>query len=172
MINLADYPTKHHPTKHHIALRPTYILNNLHQMTGKRLTQNSVQLHQQRTFLHKSSTQSPIQNTPQRKTFHPASRTLIVRPLHKHHNTKALSCKGVLKPIYPNPRRLGINMALGSQLSTRAQGWHNDSDDSPPLHSLSQPERGQSRPASITKSKSYQPYISIKADSHSSIHPF
>jgi hypothetical protein len=28
--NLADYPTKHHSTKHHIAVRPTYVLNNIH----------------------------------------------------------------------------------------------------------------------------------------------
>jgi hypothetical protein len=28
--NLADYPTKHHSTKHHISVRPTYVLNNLH----------------------------------------------------------------------------------------------------------------------------------------------
>ena len=27
--NLADYPSKHHPTKHHIAVRPTYVLNNI-----------------------------------------------------------------------------------------------------------------------------------------------
>ena len=26
--NLADYPTKHHSTKHHIEVRPTYVLNN------------------------------------------------------------------------------------------------------------------------------------------------
>ena len=25
--NLGDYPTKHHPVKHHIAVRPTYVLN-------------------------------------------------------------------------------------------------------------------------------------------------
>jgi len=27
--NLADYPTKNHPTKHHIAVRPTYVLNHV-----------------------------------------------------------------------------------------------------------------------------------------------
>jgi len=27
--NLADYPSKHHPTKHHITVRPTYVLNNI-----------------------------------------------------------------------------------------------------------------------------------------------
>ena len=26
--NKADYPSKNHPTKHHIAVRPTYVLNN------------------------------------------------------------------------------------------------------------------------------------------------
>ena len=25
--NLADYPSKHHSTKHHISVRPTYVLN-------------------------------------------------------------------------------------------------------------------------------------------------
>ena len=27
--NLADYPSKNHPTKHHIEIRPTYVLNNV-----------------------------------------------------------------------------------------------------------------------------------------------
>jgi hypothetical protein len=32
--NLADYPTKHHSAKHHIAVRPTYVLNNMRLSNG------------------------------------------------------------------------------------------------------------------------------------------
>ena len=31
--NLADYPSKHHSTKHHISVRPTYVLNTIQKQT-------------------------------------------------------------------------------------------------------------------------------------------
>jgi hypothetical protein len=37
--NLGDYPTKHHSTKHHIAVRPTYVMNNILQ-TPRQLSPN------------------------------------------------------------------------------------------------------------------------------------
>ena len=38
--NLGDYPTKHHSTKHHIAIRPTYVMHNLLQTPTRQLSPN------------------------------------------------------------------------------------------------------------------------------------
>jgi hypothetical protein len=40
---LADYPSKNHPTKHHITVRPTYVLNNAKMHLLKALQRKSQQ---------------------------------------------------------------------------------------------------------------------------------
>jgi hypothetical protein len=68
--NLGDYPTKHHSTKHHIAVRPTYVLNTLfrtpHQQNLKNLAtilQGCVKTHSPTTVIQ------PLHST-------------VIRPLH------------------------------------------------------------------------------------------
>ena len=45
--NLANYPSKHHSTKHHISVRPTYVLNTIKKILFKLPTtlQGCVQTH-------------------------------------------------------------------------------------------------------------------------------
>ena len=36
-LNLADYPSKHHPAKHHQEVRPTYVLNSIYQFSRNQI---------------------------------------------------------------------------------------------------------------------------------------
>ena len=68
-INLADYPTKQHPTKHHILLRPTYVLNNLqHQGVQNPSVLHTQQLHQ-RNFSKLHLRNDPYKPTSNGKHF-------------------------------------------------------------------------------------------------------
>ena len=71
--NLGDYPTKHHSTKHHIAVRPTYVLNNI----CSQLNQNPTTLLQGCVKTHSPAT--IIRPLPNGFSCCP---TTVIRPLH------------------------------------------------------------------------------------------
>jgi hypothetical protein len=74
--NLGDYPTKHHSTKHHIAVRPTYVLNNL-RPTHSPLKSNPATLLQGCVKTHSPAT--VIRPLPNGFSRCP---TTVIRPLH------------------------------------------------------------------------------------------
>ena len=93
-FNLGDYPTKHFPASHHLAVSPTYVLNVLQHITSNSPATSKVQeVSRQRFPTATANSESYLR-----------------------------SCKGVLKPILPNPNRLGIRMDLRSQLKTLGDG--------------------------------------------------
>ena len=132
-------------------MRPTYVLNNL---TSKIPTHSTVRARQQNS-LHKTSTAPILQTSSQRKNSHFKHRPLTVPPTPSNFSTTVLSCKGVLKPTTPNPRRLGINRDLIPQLSTRTC----IDDDSPSPCSPSKPDHSQSWCYTSSNHRCQQLYI-------------
>jgi hypothetical protein len=87
--NLGDYPTKHHSAKHHIAVRPTYVTNNVLQTqcpsnqasfpTPHQVSQNPVTLLQGCVKTHSPATViRPLPNGFHAKTRCPLT---VIRPL-------------------------------------------------------------------------------------------
>ena len=126
-FNLADYPTKHHPTSHHRAMRPTYVLNNIQQIFSDPTTTTPVALHQQRKFIPSPSTQNFVLSPPQRIFCKKHPRRFSIQNIR---NKLVLTCKGVLEPIPANPRRICTRISPGSQATTRTTKWHKEAYDS------------------------------------------
>ena len=57
--NLADYPSKHHSTQHHISVRPTYVLNTIKKIY---LNDQNYQRHCKRIQIHYPPTVEQLTN--------------------------------------------------------------------------------------------------------------
>ena len=167
-FNLADYPSKHHPTSHHRVMRPTYVLNTLQRNITKRPTHATTQQKFQRNSPHRNSTTTSVHTSSQQQKFLLSPRTAAVLPHPTNISTTALRCKGVLKPCHPNPRRNGIRRVLRSQQSTSAPRWHSDTSDAPLSCNQPRQDDSQSESAYPSKAKGCQPFILARASSHSS----
>jgi hypothetical protein len=104
--NLADYPTKHHSTKHHIAVRPTYVLNNLRRNPNSKFTRSLspnnprnplVQLNLHPISLPNKS--RVLQNQPASPSLPLISKHALIRPSTRTSPSTQRHCKGVLNSI-------------------------------------------------------------------------
>ena len=180
-FDLADYPTKHHPTSHHRAMRPTYVLNNIQEIFSDPTTPSHVPLHhQQQHFksvtkphhvalhlqrnLHPPpSTHNTVLPTPQRKFSNKHPSKFAIQNLR---DNLVLPCKGVLEPIPANPSRIGTRISPRIPANTRPTKWHNHTTDTQ-RQSCPSKSVNESGATSACKSIGCKPYIYPKACSHS-----
>ena len=161
-FNLADYPTKHHPTSHHRAMRPTYVLNNIYEIFSDPTTTTPVALHLQRKTSPSLSTQNSILPLPQRKFFFKRHRRFSIQNLR---NNLVLPCKGVLEPIPANPSRVGTRISPKIQTNTRTTKWRQGTAITQLINSPSKPG-DESGSTSTSNTIGCKPHKYSRACSH------
>ena len=104
--NLADYPTKQHSTKHHIAVRPTYVLNNLRRNRNSKIIPALSRTSTPNPPLSQANQPISVPNRFRVLKHRPASPSLPPTSQHApthltRHATASTQrhCKGVLKSI-------------------------------------------------------------------------